>query len=81
MPTELTERMMRRREASTGTQADIHEQDEADLRQCRDSARQVARQCGWTVVGCAAGDLPRSVEDIHQEVWRRTLPLLGCLSG
>lgn len=81
MPTELTERMMRRREASTGTQADIHEQDEAYLRQCRDSARQVARQCGWTVVGCAAGDLPRSVEDIHQEVWRRTRPLLGCLSG
>ena len=38
MPTEATEQMMRRREAATHTKADIHEQDEAYLRRCRENA-------------------------------------------
>ena len=69
MPTEITERMMRGREQATGTHADIHEQDEAYLKSCRANAREVVRRCGWTVVRCSAGDAPRTVEDIHQEVW------------
>ena len=63
------ERMMRGREQATGTHADIHEQDEAYLKSCRANAREVVRRCGWTVVRCSAGDAPRTVEDIHQEVW------------
>lgn len=69
MPTEITERMMRGRESATGTHADIHEQDEAYLKSCRDNAREVVRQCGWHVIRCAEGDDPRSVEEIHREVW------------
>ena len=76
MPTEITERMMRRRESDTGTHADIHEQDTAYLRRCRASAGEVARLCGWTVIHCAAGDAPRTVEDIHGEVWQRVRELL-----
>lgn len=76
MPTEITEHMMRRREAETGTSADIHEQDEAYLRQCRESAQQVVRRCGWTVIGCARNGAPRTVEDIHQQVWKTIAPLL-----
>ena len=76
MPTEITERMMRRRESDTGTHADIHEQDTAYLRRCRASAGEVARLCGWTVIHCAAGDAPRTVEDIHGEVWQRVWELL-----
>ena len=76
MPTEITERMMRRRESDTGTHADIHEQDTAYLRRCRTNAGEVARLCGWTVVHCAAGDAPRTVEDIHEEVWQRVRELL-----
>ncbi len=70
MPTEITERMMRRREAETGTSADIHEQDEAYLRRCRENAREVVRRCGWPVICCARDGEPRTVEDIHQEVWQ-----------
>lgn len=76
MPTEITERMMRRRESDTGTHADIHEQDTVYLRRCRASAGEVARLCGWTVIHCAAGDAPRTVEDIHGEVWQRVRELL-----
>lgn len=61
MPTEIAQRMMRRREKATGTHADIHEQDVAYLRQCRENAGEVARLCGWTVISCACGEEPRSM--------------------
>ena len=76
MPTEITEKMMRRREAATGTHADIHEQDEAYLKSCRDAAREIVRDCGWTVIRCARDDAPRTVEDIHDEVYRTVRALL-----
>jgi len=60
MPTEITEKMMRRREADTGTHADIHEQDADYLKRCREGAREVVKTCGWTVINCADGDAPRT---------------------
>ena len=39
------------------------------VRRYRDNAREVVRQCGWHVIRCAEGDNPRSVEEIHREVW------------
>ena len=61
MPTEITEKMMRSREAATGTHADIHEQDEAYLKSCREAAREIVKDCGWTVIHCARdGDAPRT---------------------
>lgn len=77
MPTEVTERMMRRREAVTHTAADIHEKDEAYLRRCRESAARVVTRCGWTRIDCAAGGEPRTVEDIHNEVLTRVADLIG----
>ena len=76
MPTEITEKMMRSREAATGTHADIHEQDEAYLRSCREAAREIVKDCGWTVIHCAKGDAPRTVEDIHNEVYKTVKSLL-----
>lgn len=77
LPTELSEEMMRRREAATGRRADIHERDEDYLRRCRESARQIARDLRWSVVDCARDGAVRSVEDIHREVWRRVEPYLA----
>ena len=68
MPTEITEKMMRQREQVTGTHADIHEQDEAYLKRCRANAKEVVKTCGWAVINCAAGNAPRTPEDIHREV-------------
>lgn len=82
MPTEITERMMRKRESDTNTHADIHEQDEAYLMACRASARKIAEQSGWLRIDCADGDAPRTVEDIHAQVCEivRNL-LLSCPSN
>ena len=68
MPTEVTEKLMRRREEAKGTNADIHEQDSAYLKECRANAGAIAGDCGWRVVNCAEAGEPRTVEDIHGEV-------------
>ena len=77
MPTGVPEKVLRHREEATATAADIHEQDGDYLRRCRESARQIARDLKWSVVDCAAGDAPRTVEDIRREVLSRAEKLLG----
>ncbi|WP_294854512.1 thymidylate kinase [uncultured Oscillibacter sp.] len=71
LPTELSEQMLRQRERSTGIKADIHEQDDAYLQECRENARKIARDLDWTVVNCAREGQIRSVEDIQEEVWSK----------
>ena len=77
MPTEVTERMMRRRESDTHTAADIHERDAEYLRHCRENAAHVVARCGWTRIDCAHGGAPRTIEDIHREVMDRVADLIG----
>ena len=76
VPTELTERMMRRREAETNTGADIHERDEAYLRACREAGEQLVTDYGWQYVDCSRDGEMRSIEDIHEEIYRRAKALL-----
>ena len=77
LPTELSGRMLRHREQETATEADIHERDEAYLRRCRESARQIARDLDWSVVDCAAGEAVRPAEEIRREILSRVEKLLG----
>ena len=76
VPTELTEKMMRERERATNTKADIHEQDEAYLRTCRENARKVAARCLWQRIDCSKNGEMRSISDIHEEIYRRAAELL-----
>ena len=68
MPTEAAAALRARREQATGTQADIHERDEAYLRQCRQVGLETASMLGWRVVSCADGERVRSMEEIHAEI-------------
>jgi len=76
IPTELTEQMMRRREQETHTRADIHEQDEAYLRHCRENAAFVVDYCGWTRIDCTEQGQLRSVDSIHAEVMDKVADLI-----
>ena len=76
MPTEITEQMMRQREQNTGTQADIHEQDETYLKNCRANAKEIVKECGWSVLNCAKNGSPRTPDDIHAQVYRLVKKLL-----
>ena len=77
MPTEQAVSLLRRREADTHTQGDIHETDTHYLAACRTCALQAAGLLGWQVISCvtSTGEL-RTVEDIHQEVWSLAASLL-----
>ena len=70
VPTDFTEKMMRSREAATNTQADIHEQDMQYLATCRRTGRAAAAYYGRTVVECVRDGAMRSIEDIHEEIYR-----------
>ncbi len=70
VPTAFTEQMMRHREAATNTHADIHEQDMHYLATCREMGRSAARYYGWNVIQCVRDGEMRSIEDIHEEIYR-----------
>ncbi len=70
VPTEYTEKMMRKREADTNTSADIHEQDINYLATCRRCGREAAAFFGWKIIDCVRDGAMRSIEDIHEEIYR-----------
>ncbi|MEE0110974.1 MAG: deoxynucleoside kinase [Oscillospiraceae bacterium] len=76
VPTDFTETMMRRREQATNTHADIHEQDMAYLATCRRTGKAAAEYYGWTVINCVRDGEMRSIEDIHEEIYRHVAECL-----
>ena len=78
VPTDFTEKLLRGREESTNTKADIHEQDMNYLATCRKTGRKAAEFYGWTVINCVKDGQMRSIEDIHEEIYRH---VKNCLEG
>ena len=76
VPTEYTEKLMRSRENATGTHADIHEKDLAYLTTCRKTGKMAAAFYGWTVIECVRDGRMRSIEDIHEEIYRHVAACL-----
>ena len=76
VPTDFTEKMMRSREAATHTHADIHEQDLEYLAACRRAGKAAAEYYGWTVIPCVRDGAMRSIEDIHEEIYRHVAACL-----
>ena len=76
VPTDFTEKMMRTREAATNTHADIHEKDLEYLATCRRAGRDAAAFYNWTVVDCVRDDSMRSIENIHEEIYRHVMACL-----
>lgn len=70
VPTAFTEQLMRTREAATNTKADIHEKDLSYLATCREIGRKAAKFYGWTIIDCVKDGQMRSIEDIHEEIYR-----------
>lgn len=76
VPTDFTEKMLRHRESETNTHADIHEQDMQYLTTCRRMGRAAAEHYGWTVIRCVRDGAMRSMEDIHEEIYRHVAACL-----
>ena len=76
VPTDFTEKMLRHRESETHTHADIHEQDMQYLATCRRMGRAAAEHYGWTMIRCVRDGAMRSMEDIHEEIYRHVAACL-----
>lgn len=76
VPTDFTEKMMRSREAATGSHADIHEQDMTYLATCREMGRAAAGYYGWTLISCVKDGKMRTIENIHEEIYRHVAACL-----
>ena len=76
VPTAFTEKLMRHREASTNTKADIHEQDMDYLATCRETGRSAAKFYNWTLIDCVKDGQMRSIEDIHEEIYAKVCACL-----
>lgn len=68
MPVEISQRLLSSRYAGDEKKKDIHESSLAYLEACRASALYTAERFGWRMISCAAGQNPKTVEEIHTEV-------------
>lgn len=73
---EVSHRLMERRQNDTHTRADIHEKDLAYLAECLEAGRYAAEHYGWTRIRCVDGGELRSVQDIHEEIYRAVRAIL-----
>lgn len=69
-PLELVNEMRRARKQNAGVQGDIHETDPEFMKLAYDSAVFLADYYNWDVVECSDGNKMRSIEDIHEDVYR-----------
>ncbi|MCI5592637.1 MAG: deoxynucleoside kinase [Oscillospiraceae bacterium] len=68
MPIEISQKMMTSRYNGNEEKKDIHEANVEYLQHCRKAAKAAATQLGWSVIDCADGDRPRSIESIGDEI-------------
>ena len=76
VPTDFTEQLLRHREQDAHTSADIHERNSAYLASCRHAGRAAAEYYGWTIISCTENGKMRSIEDIHEEIYRHAAACL-----
>jgi len=69
VPADTAIERMRKREAETNTNADIHEADTAYLEKCCLCGRQAADFYNWTQIKSHDGKELRDIEDIHREIY------------
>ncbi|MBR0415269.1 MAG: deoxynucleoside kinase [Clostridia bacterium] len=70
MPIDISQRLMSKRYAGDESKKDVHEKNIAFLECCREAALYTAKKWNWQVISCAAGEVPRSREDIHSDILR-----------
>lgn len=76
MPIEVSQRLLSSRYNGDEGKKDIHERNIAFMRRCRDSALFTAERCGWSMISCSDGEVPLSIEAIHNEIMSRVKAIL-----
>ena len=69
MAPEVADKLIAARAAETATKKDIHERDTDYLHRCHAAYLELADKYKWDKVICNAGENPRSIDAIHQDVY------------
>lgn len=75
MPIDVSQKLLTGRYNGDEAKKDIHESDTEYLAKCRKAAMFTAEYSGWTVISCAKDGMPRSIEDIANDVLSEVLKL------
>ena len=72
MPPEKSLKLMenRKNKITNEEQKDIHERNENYMRESYEAAKEVAKEYNWYVINCVKNDAIRTIEDIHQEIYK-----------
>ncbi len=69
MPVEISQKLLSGRYSENGGHKDIHESDVEYLNHCRKAALYTAEYSHWQRVNCGRDGLPRTIEDINDELF------------
>ena len=69
-PFDMVTKMRNGRVQNEGIINDLHERDIEYMKEVYDNAMFVANHLSWDIVNCNDGNILRSREDIHEEVYR-----------
>ena len=76
MPVEVSQKLLSHRYSGDEDKKDIHESDVNYLEACRKAARFTAEYSGWTIIPCAENGLPRTIEDISNDILKEVLEVI-----
>ncbi|MBR2100212.1 MAG: deoxynucleoside kinase [Eubacterium sp.] len=68
MPIEISQKLMTKRYDGNEGKKDVHEANVEFLNKCRTSALYAAKKQGWKVISCANDDIPRTIDEIHNDI-------------
>ena len=68
-PFDMVTKLREGRVQNDGIQNDLHERDIEFMREAYDNAMFVAEYLSWNMIKCNDGDMMRSREDIHEEIY------------
>ncbi len=68
MPQAVSQKLLSHRYNGNEGKKDIHEKNAAYQKECHESAVYAAERLNWKIIPCAAGDAPRTVDEIHQDI-------------
>lgn len=70
LPFDVGRRLLESRKSNDGVVNDLHERDLDFLRRVTDNALFVSDYLGWSKIDCSCGDNIRSIDDIHNDIYR-----------
>ena len=69
-PFEVAQALKKKRKNNDGVENDIHERDYSFMKRVSDNSIEIAKKFNWDFIECAENDKMRSIEDIHEDIYK-----------